>query len=227
MEGSGDLSMNDWRELYDGLTREDPGFREAIEELGDPTQDAEMFSDLDRTRNRLNYAMLGVHPIYRREVELSGMIDHYHKELVLAGDDGDIIYTYGDLDPAYVAFLENQKRVDSSDDTTPLSSVALKTSHSLLKGEMDLPSLDGVSMNVSSDTDNFSREILEKAFVNSMVLMTHLKNEIRSRGLDQTYGMSKDHLLQYSVADSFNNSFERSVGELSELAKGAVNEYGM
>lgn len=219
--------MNDWRELYDGLTREDPNFREAIEELSDNHADVNIMNDLDRTRNRLNYAMLGIHPIYKREVELSGMIDHFQKQLVLAGDEGDIVYPYEELDPAYVAFLENQQRIYNTEDTTPLSSVALATSHSLLKDEMALPSLDGVSTNITEDTDSFSRTVLERAFTNSMVLMTHLKQQIKDQGLDSAYGMNKDHLLQYSVADSFNHSFERSVDELSELAKGAVNEYGM
>lgn len=220
------LDIYDWRELYDGLTREDPSFREAIDELSD-YQDVRIISELDQAKNRLNYAMLGIHPIYNREVELSGMIDHFHGKLVLAGDEGAIEHDFKDLDPAYLAFLENQKRIYNTDDETPLSSVALKTSHSLLKDEMELPSLDGVSTNVKVDTDNFSREVLERAFTNSMVLMTHLQDQIQGRGLDKIYGMNKDHILQYSVADSFNNSFERSVDELSEIAKGAVNEYGM
>lgn len=223
-----DLSIKEMRQLYEGMTQKDPSFREAIGQLSDPPQDTDIFSDLDRTKNRLNYAMLGVHPIYQREVELSGMIDHKEGKMYLYGGDNDIEFDFEDLDPAYVAFIENQKRIHNSDsDTTPLSSVALEASNALNKDKMEVPDISGVQTNLPEDVGQSPRELLEKAFVNSMVMMTNLKHEIDSRGLSDTYGTNKDHLLQHVASDSFNNSFERSVDELSDLAKGAVNDYGL
>ena len=220
------LSVLDLQNLYEGLTQEDPSFRDEMRILGDGFEDDEIFSPLQRTQNKLNYAMLGVHPIYRREVELAGMVDYVGGQLSLVGGES---YPFEELDPSYVEFLNSQQRIHNTKEVLPLSSVALKTSNLLNEDTMDVPDISGITMNLPQDLNerSTSRKVLERAFTNSMVLMTHLGEMIDKHGFGETYGMNKDHLLQYVGSNSFNNSFEHSVGELSNVAASAVNKYGM
>lgn len=220
------LSVSDLQLLYEGLTQEDDGFREAMTGLGYEVDKDEIFSDVQRTQNRLNYAMLGVHPIYRREVELAGMVDFHQRTLALASNPDDVVINFDDMDPSYVAFLENQKRIyNTGTDAMPMSSVALKASNELNKDEMDVPDLDDIHLNVPKEPIYGSRRILERAFRNSMVMMTHIDGMIKKHGFDNAYGVNKDHLLQHVASDQFNRSFNRSVSEIEDIAQTSVNDY--
>lgn len=212
------LAFTDRQNLIEGMTQADPSFREAALDLGIEFDIDEIFSDLDRTKNRLNYAMLGIHPIYRREVELAGLVDF--KDRTFSMMDGSIT-TFDDLDPSYVDFLENQKRLYRVGDVLPLSSVALKTSNLLLENDMEVPGISDLHMNVPQDLNesSSSRRTLEKAFANSMVIMTHLEKELKKSGLFEAYGVNKDQLLQYVGSNTFSNSFEHSINELNEVAQ--------
>lgn len=220
------LSVNDLQSLYEGLTQEDDSFREAMTDIGYEVNKDEVFSSMLRVKNKLNYAMLGVHPIYRREVELAGLVDFHERTLSLASHPEDRIISFDDMDPSYVAFLENQKRIYSTDKKTmPLSSVALRMGNELNKDKMDVPNIDDLHLNVPKEIPNRSRKVLERAFTNSMVMMTHLDSMIKKHGFDKAYNMNKDHLLQHVASDQFNFSFNRSVTELDNIAKTSVNDY--
>ena len=65
------MDVKAYRELYEGITQEDALFRDAIYALNEQVPTDDLFSELDRAQNKLNHAMLGIHPLYRREVELS------------------------------------------------------------------------------------------------------------------------------------------------------------
>lgn len=220
------LSVNDLQALYEGLTQEDDSFREAMTDMGYEVNKDEVFNDILRVKNKLNYAMLGIHPIYRREVELAGLVDFHKRTLSLASHPEDRIISFDDMDPSYVAFLENQKRIYSTDKKTmPLSSVALRIGNELNKDKMDVPNIDDLHLNVPKEIPNRSRKVLERAFTNSMVMMTHLDSMIKKHGFDKAYNMNKDHLLQYVASDQFNFSFNRSVTELDNIAKTSVKDY--
>lgn len=216
------LKVNEYRELYEGLTQEGGKFRDAIYALSEQVPEKELFSDLDRAQNRLNYAMLGIHPIYNREVELSGIVDYARRVLYTYAEDGQIETSFDDLDPSYVSFLETQKRIYNVKETMPLSSVALKTSNQwLAKEDVKVPDLSQVQMNLPSDELSFSRKVLETAFARSMVLMNHLQEEIEKHGLDRAYGASREDLIQYVQSNSFQFQFDHSVNELTQAAKEA------
>lgn len=223
------LTASDYQALYEGLTQEDSTFRDELKAVGAVFEEDEIFSELDRAKNRINYAMLGISPIYRREVELAGLVDFHAKTLSFANNPDDVIIDFKDLDPAYLAFLENQKRIfdTSGSEILPLSSVALKCSNELNKDKMNTPNLEDIHMNVPKDMGTTSRQILERAFTNSMVMMTHLDRMIKKHGLDKAYGMNKDHLLQHVASDSFNNSFNRSIGELESVSAKSAKGYGL
>ena len=222
------LSVSDLQMLYEGLTQEDDGFRNAMTELGYPVDKDELFSEKERVKNRLNYAMLGIHPIYRREVELAGLVDFHQRTLSLASKPDDIVIPFDNMDPSYVAFLENQKRIYNTESgTMPMSSVALKASNELNKDKMDVPDLSDVHLNVPQETTSTARRVLERAFTNSMVMMTHLDGMIKKYGFDEAYGMNKDHLLQHVASDQFNHSFNRSVTEIEQIASKSVDEYSL
>lgn len=217
------LKVNEYRELYEGLTQEGEEFRDAIYALSEQVPEEELFSDLDRAQNRLNYAMLGIHPIYNREVELSGIVDYARRVLYTYAEDGQIETSFDDLDPSYVSFLETQKRIYNVKETMPLSSVALKTSNQwLAKEDVEVPDLSQTQMNLPSDDLSYSRKVLETAFARSMVLMNHLHEEIEKHGLDRAYGTSREDLIQYVQSNSFQFQFDHSVNELTQAAKDAT-----
>lgn len=217
------MNVKEYRELYEGLTQETEDFRTAIYTLSESVPESELFSGLDRVQNRLNHAMLGVHPIHRREVELSGIIDYKEELLRLYAPDGEQTLLFRDLDPDYVRFLEQLKETYQAEDVLPFSSIALKTSNEwLFRDGVDVPDLSSVQMNLPEEEFPYSRKVLEEAFARSMVLMNHLYEELEKHGLDRAYGANREDLIQYVQSDSFNFQFDHSVRELTETAKQAA-----
>lgn len=212
------MKVNEYRELYEGLTQEDASFRDAMQEL-EPNFTKTVLSDLELAQNRLNHAMLGVHPLYRREVELSGIVDYPERSLRLFHSDGESVIPFDDLDPSYVSFLESQKRIYNVKDTLPLSSVALKASNQWLKEDgVEVPNLSDVLMHLPEDDFPYSRKVLETAFARSMVLMNHLHEEAEKQGLCSIYGTNRSDLMLYTQSNSFNYQFDYSVHELTDTA---------
>ncbi len=214
------MDVKDYRNLYEGLTQEDDSFRQAMYEWNDSFVEP-LLSDLELAKNRLNYAMLGVHPIYQREVELSGMVNYSDNTLELYGKEP---VPFANLDASYVAFLEQQKRIYNVKEQLPLSSVALKTSHQWLTEEgVNCPDISDIPMNVPDKDFSVSREVLEKAFARNMTMMCHIQEEMKKHHLDETYAVHKDDLIQYCQSNSFSFQFNQSVDELNtvlEIAEG-------
>lgn len=218
------MNVNEYRELYEGLTQEEGDFRKAIYSLTDSTLTDNILSELELAQNRLNHAMLGIHPLYRREVELSGIVDYPERALRLFMPDGETATSFDELDPSYVNFLEAQKRIYHIKTVMPLSSVALKASNQWLKEEgVNVPDISETQMHLPEDEFPFSRKILEMAFARSMVLMNHLQEEIEKYGLADTYGTNREDLIQYCQSNCFNYQFSHSVHELTETAMKASN----
>ena len=67
------LSVSDWRDLYEGMTQEDDGFRKKMAERVAGLSADNILSELELAQNRLTYAMMGIHPIYRREIDFPGL----------------------------------------------------------------------------------------------------------------------------------------------------------
>ena len=213
------MDVCSYRELYEGLTQKDDGFRTAIRALTDDMPEI-LLTDLERTQNRLNHAMLGVHPIYRREVELSGIVNYADRSLSLYTAEGGITHSFHDLDPSYVEFLESLKRVYNVKELLPLSSVALKTSNQWLSDDnVKVPDLSDCDMNLPPDDIPLSRSVLKTAFARSMVMMNHLHEEIERHGLDKTYEVNRSDLITYCQTKQFDFQFDRSVNELSTIAE--------
>lgn len=213
------MNVNAYRELYEGLTQQDASFRDAIYALTDSVLTDNILSDLELAQNRLNHAMLGIHPIYRREVELSGIVDYPEKTLSLFCSNNENVIPFSDLDPSYVQFLESQKRIYNVKERLPLSSVALKTSNQWLEDDgVKVPDLSTVEMHLPKERFPYARKTLEMAFARSMVMMNHLQEEIEKHGLDTVYGANRDNLIQYCQSNSFDFQFDQSVGELTETA---------
>lgn len=216
------MEVNAYRELYEGLTQEDGKFRDNLSTYAGTGALENLLSKLELAQNRLNHAMLGIHPIYRREVELSGIVDYPAQTLYLADASGGRAVPFSELDPAYVSFLENQKRIYNVKETLPMSSVALKTSAQWLSEDgVKVPDLSGVPMHLPSDKFPYSRRVLETAFARSMVMMNHLQEEIEKHGLDSVYGANRDDLIRYCESNAFDFQFKKSVNELTEIAEKA------
>lgn len=213
------MNVNAYRELYEGLTQQDASFRNAIYALTNSVLTDNILSDLELAQNRLNHAMLGIHPIYRREVELSGIVDYPKKTLSLCHPNNEMVIPFSDLDPSYVQFLESQKRIYNVKERLPLSSVALKTSNQWLEDDgVRVPDISNVEMHLPKDRFPYARKTLEIAFARSMVMMNHLQEEIEKHGLDTVYGANRDNLIQYCQSNSFDFQFNQSIGELTETA---------
>lgn len=222
------MNVKEYRELYEGLTQEDARFRDAIYALSEQVPEQELFSELDRAQNKLNHAMLGIHPLYRREVELSGIVDYANRSLHLYQETEEQVLSFDDLDPAYVSFLEQQKRVYNVKECMPLSSVALKTSHQWLEADgVEVPKVDAIAMSLSQDTLCYSHKTLQMAFARSMVLMNHLQEQMEQYGLLETYDVNREGLIQYVQSNSFDFQFAYSVKELSAISQEAANMDGL
>ena len=99
------MNVKAYRELYEGLTQQDSSFRRAVYKLSDDSLVDTLLSELELVQNRLNHAMLGIHPIYRREVELSGIVDYPKQALSLFHTTIDTAIPFSELFPSYVNFL--------------------------------------------------------------------------------------------------------------------------
>lgn len=216
------MKVNEYQELYEGLTQEDVSFRDTLYAVSPTIPERSIFSELDRVQNRLNHAMLGVYPLYRREVELSGMVDYTEQTLRLFAPQGEQVIPFDALDDSYVSFLEAQQAYQI-DGKLPLSSLALKVSNQWLSMDgVTVPDLANTQMHLPSDDFSCSRKVLEVAFARNMVLMNHLHHELQKNGLDTAYGVNRADLLQYCETIAFDYSFNHSVNELTETAQAAA-----
>lgn len=210
------LTVADWRDLYEGMTQENNGFREKMSELVPGLSTDNFLSELELAQNRLTYAMMGIHPIYRREIELSGFINYPERQLALYADNGERIVPFHDLDPSYVEFLENQKRIHNIKDIQPLSSVALRVSQELYP-ELE-KHIDPIDMNTDGAEVNSSSKVLKLAWARSTILMNHLHEEMERYGIDKAYGVDRDDLRAYCTSRIGSAQFDRGIAELSEVA---------
>ena len=220
------MTVQDYRYLYEGVTQDDDEFREHLYTLNDviPSDDIanKLISEIELAQNRLNHAMIGVHPLYRREIEISGIIDYDKKALYLFAGDTDKVYPFEKLDASYVAFIENQKRIYNVKDKEilPMSSVALKLSNQMCKEDhIPTPDISDMDMHLPKSDFCYSRRILENAFAKNMVLVNHLREEIGKYHLDKTFEVNKDDLISYCQSKSFDYQFAHSVQELTDIAE--------
>lgn len=218
------LTVSEYRELYEGLTQEDSAFRERLAALAGPSVCPDkILSDLELAENRLVHAMLGVHPIYRREVELSGIVDYEQQVLRLYVPKGETNQAFSELDPAYVSFLEAQKRIYNVKKQLPLSSVALKASAEWLQEEgVSAPSVDEAAIHLPKESFGLSRRVLEAAFAKNVILVNHIQEEIEKHGLAEAYGANREELHSYCQSHSFDYAFDKSVTELGVVANEAL-----
>ncbi len=210
------LTVADWRDLYEGMTQEDDGFRKKMAELVPEIGPDNILSELQLAQNRLTYAMMGIHPIYEREIELSGFINYPERCLALYADNGERIVPFKELDPSYVEFLENQKRISNLKDRQPLSSVAVKVSEELYPGTQK--HLEPVPMNTDGAEISCGSKALKLAWARSTILMNHIHEELIASGAAKAYGINRDDLRAYCTSRIGSAQFDRSVAELGQLA---------
>ena len=209
------LTVADWRDLYEGMTQTDDGFRKKMGELVPQVTPENVLSELELAQNRLTYAMMGIHPIYEREIELSGFINYPGRCLTLYADNGERIVPFSELDPSYVEFLENQKRLNKVRDSQPLSSVALRASEELFPEVK--PQLAFVPMNTDGAEVSCGAKALRMAWARSTILMNHIHEEMQKMGITKAFGVSRDDLRAYCTSRIGSAQFDRSVSELADL----------
>ena len=212
-----DLTVSDWRDLYEGMTQKDPIFREKLQERHPEVSADRLISELELAQNRLTYAMMGIHPIYEREIELSGFVDYGKRQMLLYADSGERIVPFGELDPSYVEFLENQKRFHSVKDVQPLSSVAIQASRELYPETKE--TFESIPMNTDGVQKEKSTDVLKLAWDRSTILMNHLQEEMEKSGVMTAYGVDRDELRVYCSSYMGNAQFDYSVRELKNVAE--------
>ena len=225
------MTVEDYRYLYEGITQDNDDFREHLYALNDDMSSDDLtnklLSEVELAQNRLTHAMIGVHPLYRREIEISGIIDYEKRALHLFAPNEDTVYPFEELDPSYIDFIENQKRICNvkNKEIMPLSSVALKLSNQMCKEDnIPTPDISDIDMHLPKSDFCYSRKILQNAFAKNMVLVNHLQEEIGKHRLNSTFEANKDDLIAYCQSKSFDYQFSHSVNELTEIAHAA---YGM
>ena len=211
------LTVSDWRDLYEGMTQEDPIFREKLQERHPEVSADRLISELELAQNRLTYAMMGIHPIYEREIELSGFVDYGKRQMLLYADSGERIVPFGELDPSYVEFLENQKRFRNVKDVQPLSSVAIQASRELYPETKE--TFESIPMNTDGVQKEKSTDVLKLAWDRSTILMNHLQEEMEKSGVMAAYGVDRDELRVYCSSYMGNAQFDYSVRELKNVAE--------
>lgn len=212
-----DLTVSDWRDLYEGMTQEDPIFREKLQKRHPEVSADRLISELELAQNRLTYAMMGIHPIYEREIELSGFVDYGKRQMLLYADNGERIVPFGELDPSYVEFLENQKRFRNVKDVQPLSSVAIQASRELYPETKK--TFESIPMNTDGVQKEKSTDVLKLAWDRSTILMNHLQEEMEKSGVMAAYGVDRDELRVYCSSYMGNAQFDYSVRELKNVAE--------
>lgn len=210
------LTVADWRDLYEGMTQEDDGFRMKMSEYAPEVTAENILTELELAKNRLTYAMMGIHPIYWREIELSGFVNYPEQCLSLYADDGERIVPFQELDPSYVEFLENQKRINKVKDVQPLSSVALHATE-LLYPEMK-KHIEPIPMNTDGVEESPSARMLKAAWARSTILMNHIHEELIACGAVKAFGVNRDDLRVYCTSNIGNAQFDRSIAELGKVA---------
>ena len=219
------LTVADWRDLYEGMTQEDDGFRQKMTELVPEMTAENILSEIELSQNRLTYAMMGIHPIYCREIELSGFINYPERCLALYADNGERIVPFKELDPSYVEFLENQKRTHKVRDVQPLSSVAICVSENLYPETKK--HLEPVIMNTDGAEISCGAKALRKAWERSTILMNHIHEELCKYGADKAFGVNRDDLRAYCTSRIGSAQFDRSLAELAEVANEASGMDGL
>lgn len=215
------LTVADWRDLYEGMTQKDDGFREKMAERVPGITAENILSEFELAQNRLTYAMMGIHPIYQREVEFSGYINYPEQCLTLYADNGERIVSFKELDPSYVEFLENQKRTHNIKDIQPLSSVALRASQELYPETAK--QIEPIPMNTDGAEVNCSSKALKLAWARSTIMMNHIHEEMTKYGLDKAFGVSRDDLRAYCTSRIGDAQFDKSIAELADVAGRAHN----
>lgn len=225
MEQTDNLTVRDWRDLYEGMTQADDSFRREISRKSPEISVDNVLSELELAQNRLTYAMMGIHPIYQREIELSGFIDYPRQMLLLYADNGERVVPFGDLDPSYVEFLENQKRIHNTRDIQPLSSVALYASQELYPETARY--IDPIPMNTDGIKRECSSKALRLAWDRSVILMNHIHEELEKSGAIKAFAVDRDDLRAYCSSNIGSAQFDRSIAELSEIAQDAAGMDGI
>lgn len=219
------LTVADWRDLYEGMTQEDDGFRKKMAEIVPDISADNVLSEIELAQNRLTYAMMGIHPIYMREIELSGFIDYPNRCMILYMDDGERTLSFNDMDPSYVEFLENQKRIHNTRDYQPLSSVALRASQELYP-EM-AKYIDPIPMNTDGAEVSCSSKALKLAWARSTILMNHIHEELNKYGVGKAFAVNRDDLRAYCTSRIGDAQFDRSLAELAGVVQQASGMDGL
>lgn len=214
------LTVADWRDLCEGMTQEDDGFRRKMAEMVPEIGPDNILTELELAQNRLTYAMMGIHPIYCREIELSGFVNYPEKCLSLYMDNGERIVPFKDFDPSYIEFLENQKRAHNMRNFQPLSSVAIRVSEELYPDTKK--HLESIPTNTDGAEVNCGRKMLIRAWERSTLLMNHLYDELMACGAVQVFSLDRDDLRAYCTSRIASGQFDRSIAELTETAHEAV-----
>ncbi len=225
MSHTNNLTVADWRDLYEGMTQEDDGFRRKMAEKVSGLSTDNILSELELAQNRLTYAMMGIHPIYWREIELSGFVNYPERSLALYADNGERIVPFKDLDPSYVEFLENQKRINNVKDIQPLSSVAVRVSEELYPETKKY--LEPVPMNTDGAEIDCGPKMLKKAWERSVIMMNHIQEEIEKHGIGKAFAVDRDDLRAYCTSRIGSAQFDRSLAELADVASKASGMDGL
>lgn len=225
MDRADNLTVADWRDLYEGMTQQDDGFRKKMAEQVPGITAENILSEFELAQNRLTYAMMGIHPIYQREIEYSGYVNYPDRCLALYADNGERIVPFKELDPSYVEFLENQKRTHNVKDIQPLSSVALRASQELFPGIS--AEIEPIPMNTDGADVKCSSNALMLAWARSTIMMNHIHEEMEKFGLDKAFGVSRDDLRAYCTSRIGVIEFDKSVAELADVADQAHDMDGL
>lgn len=212
-------TLKDYQILTSGLTQQDRQFRDAIEELSESRTD--FYGYRMSAYNRLNHALIGKDIDLENPVKIAGMVDYPNSRLVVSRWGQETEYNFDDLDPRYVASL-NQVAVvkGKKPEKLPLTDIALEMLD-------DIHSDVELKPDVEEHSFASSAKVLQQAFANEMVLQVQLEEFVNEQGLMGVLDAHSDEVTELVRKKSFEASFNDGLKDLNNsVEKMAGQEIG-
>ena len=199
------MTLKDYQSITTGLTQEDIAFRDGLSDLfGEPI---DFYDYKTSAKNRLNHALIGTDIDLSHPVNVVGLVDFDANRLWVDYLGTEVEYNLDDLDPRYVAALNQlpNKKIDR----LPLTDISVAMLNDLYDDVEMKPQVEELGL-----TD--SRAILERAFANEMVLQVAMEDYIDKNNLGSIYKANEKELKQFISDSSFEASFSKGLDDLDK-----------
>lgn len=199
--------------IVDGLTQDDIAFRDAIQEL-DARSD--FYTMKTGAMNKFNHALVGDAMSDERPIEVVGLVDFDKNYLVLGEWYGERVYSLDELNPRYLARLNDVRSLTGNTvNRYPLSALAAELLDDEFKDVEDKPDLSKLKAE-PVELNTRSRKILNQAFANEMLLLVQLDDFVQDNNLEEITDVNRHELINLVGTHGYDFRFNDAVEDLQE-----------